>query len=142
MTNLLADVRLALRSWRKSPVFAAIAILSIALGIGANAAIFTLVDQVLLRPLPVRRPGRARAGRPSRGRDTAATGATGSELSYPMFTEIRDNNQVFAGVFGRFVTAFHIGASGRTERVAGELVSGDYFPVLGDLRGRRPHLRT
>ena len=52
--NLWADVRLALRSWRKSPAFAAIAIASIGLGIGANAAIFTLVDQVLLRTLPVK----------------------------------------------------------------------------------------
>jgi putative ABC transport system permease protein len=56
MNSLLADVRLALRVWRKSPVFTAIAILSIALGIGANTAIFTLVDQVLLRRLPVANP--------------------------------------------------------------------------------------
>ncbi len=130
MTNLLADVRLALRSWRKSPAFAAIAILSIALGIGANAAIFTLVDQVLLRPLPVRDPDEL-VQVSFTGSRYGNNWGDGSELSYPMFTEIRDNNQVFAGVFGRFVTAFHIGASGRTERVAGELVSGDYFPQLG-----------
>ncbi len=130
MTNLLADVRLALRSCRKSPVFAGIAILSIALGIGANAAIFTLVDQVLLRPLPVRDPDEL-VQVSFTGSRYGNNWGDGSELSYPMFTEIRDNNQVFAGVFGRFVTAFHIGASGRTERVAGELVSGDYFPVLG-----------
>jgi hypothetical protein len=54
MTNLVADARLGFSAWRKSPTFTAIAILSMAMGIGANAAIFTLVDQVLLRVLPVR----------------------------------------------------------------------------------------
>ena len=130
MTNILADVRLALRSWWKAPGFAGIAILSIALGIGANAAIFTLVDQVLLRVLPV--------GDPHELVQVTFTGTRygnnwgdGTELSYPVYKEIRDNNQVFAGVLGRFGTAFHLGAAGRTERVAGELVSGNYFPVLG-----------
>ena len=56
MANLLADVRLVVRTWLKAPSFAAIAILSIALGIGANAAVFTLVEQVLLRRLPVKDP--------------------------------------------------------------------------------------
>jgi predicted permease len=130
MTNILADVRLALRSWWKAPGFAGIAILSIALGIGANAAIFTLVDQVLLRVLPV--------GDPHELVQVTFTGTRygnnwgdGTELSYPVYKEIHDNNQVFAGVLGRFGTAFHLGAAGRTERVAGELVSGNYFPVLG-----------
>ena len=130
MTNLLGDVRLALRSWRKAPGFAGIAILSIALGIGANAAIFTLVDQVLLRVLPV--------GNPHELVQVTFTGSRygsnwgdGTELSYPVYKEIRDHNQVFAGVLARFGAAFHLGASGRTERVAGELVSGNYFSVLG-----------
>jgi predicted permease len=130
MTNLAADVRLALRSWRKSPAFTAVAILSVALGIGANAAIFTLVDQVLLRPLPVRDPDEL-VQITMTGLRYGNNFGDGSELSYSMFTEIRNNNQAFAGVFGRYAYPFHIGAAGRTERVAGELVSGGYFPTLG-----------
>jgi predicted permease len=130
MTNLAADARLAFRAWRKSPTFTAIAILSIALGIGANAAIFTLVDQVLLRVLPVR-ASHELVQFTFIGSHYGNNWGDGSELSYPMYKEIRDNNQVFDGVFARFGTAFHIGAAGRTERVAGEIVSGNYFPVLG-----------
>jgi predicted permease len=130
MTNLLADARLALRSWRKAPGFAGIAILSIALGIGANAAIFTLVDQVLLRALPVRNPHEL-VQVTFTGSRYGNNWGDGTELSYPVYQEIRDNNQVFAGVLARFATAFHVGAAGRTERTSGEVVSGNYFSVLG-----------
>jgi predicted permease len=130
MTNLLADVRLALRSWRKAPGFAAIAILSIALGIGANTAIFTLVDQVLLRTLPVRNPHEL-VQVTFTGSRYGNNWGDGSELSYPVYKEFRDNNQVFAGVFARFGRAVHVGTPSRTERVAAEVVSGNYFPTLG-----------
>lgn len=130
LSSLWADMRLALRSWRKSPTFAAIAILSIALGIGANAAIFTLVDQVLLRLLPVRNPHEL-VQVSFTGIRYGNNWGDGSELSFPAYKELRDNNSVFTGMFARFGTAFHIGASGDTERVAGELVSGSYFPLLG-----------
>src|SRR5262249_12817737 len=125
-----ADVRLALRSWRKAPAFAAIAIASIALGIGVNAAIFTLVDQVLLRTLPVERPHEL-VQVTFTGMRYGNNWGDGSELSYPVYQEIRDNNRVFSGVVARFATAFHVGAGGHTERVSGELVSGNYFDVLG-----------
>ncbi|HET7217156.1 MAG TPA: ABC transporter permease, partial [Vicinamibacterales bacterium] len=130
LTNLWADARLALRSWRKSPTFAAIAVLSIGLGIGANTAIFTLVDQVLLRTLPVKNSHEL-VQVTFTGSHYGNNWGDGSELSHPVYKEIRDNNQAFADVFARFGTAFHIGANGRTERVNGELVSGSYFPTLG-----------
>jgi predicted permease len=130
MTHLLADVRLVGRAWLKAPGFAAIAILSIALGIGANAAVFTLVDQVLLRTLPVRDPAALVQVRFT-GQRYGNNWGDGSELSFPVFKEFRDANQVFDGMFARFGTAFNIGTQGRTERVAGELVSGGYFSVLG-----------
>jgi predicted permease len=130
MTSLLADVRLAFRVWRKSPVFTAIAILSIALGIGANTAIFTLVDQVLLRRLAVENPDEL-AQVTFRGTRYGNNWGDGSEISYPMFRSLQDNNRVFTGMFGRFGFSLHIGHEGRTERVLGELVTGTYFQVLG-----------
>ncbi|MGH9329917.1 MAG: ABC transporter permease, partial [Vicinamibacterales bacterium] len=128
--RILADVRLALRSWRKTPGFTAIAIASIALGIGANAAIFTLVDQVLLRSLPVKDPA-ALVQVTYRGSSFGNNWGDGSELSFPMYADFRDNNPVFDGMFCRFGYALHTGYAGRTERVAGEIVSGTYFQVLG-----------
>jgi predicted permease len=128
--HLLAAARLALRTWRKSPGFTAIALVSIALGIGANAAIFTLVDQVLLRVLPVHDPHEL-VQVTFEGSHYGSNWGDGSEISYPMYVEFRDHNAVFSGMFARFGYSFHIGRAGRTERVAGEIVSGTYFPVLG-----------
>jgi predicted permease len=129
MGHLLADLRYAFRTFRKSPVFVAVAVLSLAFGIGANTAIFTLVDQVLLRLLPVKDPqqlvllwGRGPHYGSNNGR---------YKLSYPMYEDFRDHNQVFSGLFCRWETSMSLSSDGRTERVEGELVSGTYFPVLG-----------
>jgi len=129
MGNLLQDLRYALRTFRNSPLFVAVALLSLAFGIGANTAIFTLVDQVLLRLLPVKDPqqlvllwGRGPHYGSNNGR---------YKLSYPMYKDISVNNQVFSGMFARSNTSMSVSAEGKTERVEGELVSGTYFPVLG-----------
>jgi predicted permease len=130
MNQLLADVRYALRMLRKSPVFTAVAILSIALGIGANTAIFTLLDQALLRLLPVKSPKDLVLVRP-KGPWSGSNWGDGNELSYPMYVDFRDHNDVFEGMFCRFAYAMHVGFNGRTERASAEIVSGTYFPVLG-----------
>jgi predicted permease len=129
MGNLVQDLRYAIRTFRKSPVFVIVAVLSLAFGIGANTAIFTLVDQVLLRLLPVKDPqqlvllwGRGPHYGSNNGR---------YKLSYPMYEDFRDHNQVFSGMFCRWETSMSVSSDGRTERVDGELVSGTYFPVLG-----------
>ena len=130
MAHVLSDLQYAWRGLRKSPVFTTVAVLSVALGIGANTAIFTLVDQVLLRLLPVRDPAQLVLVT-SQGRQYGNGWGDGSELSYPMFADLRDHNEVFSGMLCRFGYALHVSFGGRTERVQGELVSGTYFPVLG-----------
>ncbi|HLG98786.1 MAG TPA: ABC transporter permease [Bryobacteraceae bacterium] len=129
MGNLLQDLRYAVRTFRKSPLFVTIAVVSLAFGIGANTAIFTLVDQLLLRLLPVKDPeqlvllwGRGPHYGSNNGR---------YKLSYPMYQDFLHNNQVFSGMFARWENSMSVSADGRTERVDGELVSGTYFPVLG-----------
>lgn len=129
MGTLAQDLRFALRTFRKAPVFVVVAVLSLALGIGANTAIFTLVDQVLLRLLSVKHPEQLVT---LWGRGEHYGGNNGSmKLSYPMYAEFRDQNQVFNGMFCSWSSAMSLSFQGRTERVSGELVSGTYFPVLG-----------
>jgi predicted permease len=130
MAHLLSDIRYAWRGLRKAPVFTGVAVLSIALGIGANTAIFTLVDQVLLRLLPVKDP-RQLVLVTGEGFQYGNGWGDGNELSYPRFVDLRDNNRVFSDMFCRFGYVFHLGFAGQTERIAGELVSGGYFSGLG-----------
>jgi predicted permease len=127
--SLFADLRYAARTLSKSPVFCSVAILSLALGIGANAGIFTLLDQVMLHLLPVEEPNRL-AQLVERG-DWYGSNNGMNVHSYPMYEDLRKQNQVFSGMLCVYVTAFSVSFEGRNERVAGELVSGTYFPMLG-----------
>ncbi|HWB95200.1 MAG TPA: ABC transporter permease [Bryobacteraceae bacterium] len=122
-------MRFAFRTVRKAPMFAAVAIFSLALGIGANTAIFTLINQLLLELLPVKHPEEL-VLLTARGQHYGSN--TGSNaISYPMYQDFRDRNQVFRGMFCRYGMSMSLVVDGRTERVSGELVSGNYFPVLG-----------
>jgi predicted permease len=129
MGNLWNDFKFALRTLRKSPFFTAIAVLSVALGIGANTAIFSLLDQVLLRLLPVKDPQQLVLL--SMQGIHYGNNRGGNAISYPMYDDFRKNNKVFSGMFCRFPDYFVLTFNGQTERVSGELVSGTYFPVLG-----------
>ncbi|MGP8245899.1 MAG: ABC transporter permease [Bryobacteraceae bacterium] len=129
MAAILQDFRYSVRSLRKSPVFLAVAVLSLALGIGANTAIFTLINQLILQPLPVTDPeqlvmlaGRGKHYGGNNGRD---------KISYPMYREIRDKNQVFSGMFCTYPSTVSASFEGRTELIGADFVSGNYFPVLG-----------
>ncbi|MEZ5404149.1 MAG: ABC transporter permease [Bryobacteraceae bacterium] len=122
-------LRDAIRSLRKNPGLIAIAILSLSLGIGANTAIFSLLDQILLRMLPVEAPERLvqlAARGPHYGSNTGS-----NAMSYPMYKDFRDKAEVFDGVLCRYAVDYSLGYAGRTERIRGELVSGNYFQVLG-----------
>jgi putative ABC transport system permease protein len=123
------DLRHAIRRLRRSPGFALVVILTLGLGVGANAAIFSLMDQVLIRPLPVRQPSElVLLDGPG-----AFQGRTFNEMtfSYPMYKDFRDQNEVFSGVLARFPTQMTVVWKGQSERVEGELVTGNYFEVLG-----------
>ena len=150
MGHLVRDLQYAWRGLTRAPMFTAVALLSIALGIGANTAIFTLVDEVLLRMLPVRNPEQLVLFNGARNHYGSNSG--GNMLSYPMYEDFRDNfvdsatklpritqtipnpaptPKVFSGMFARRPIGMNIGVNGQTERVQGELVSGTYFEVLG-----------
>jgi predicted permease len=128
MAAIAQDLRYSLRSLRKSPVFLTVAVLSLALGIGANTAIFTLVNQLILQPLPVKDPEQLVM---LAGRGKHYGGNNGPDrLSYPMYHEIRDQNHVFSGMFCTYPTTVSASFQGRAELVGADFVSGNYFPVL------------
>jgi predicted permease len=129
MSALLQDLRYSVRTLLKSPVFLAVAVLSLALGIGANTAIFTLIHQIILQPLPVRNPEQLVM---LAGRGSHYGGNNGPDrLSYPMYQEIRDKNQVFSGMFCTYPSTVSATFQGGTELIGADFVSGNYFPVLG-----------
>jgi predicted permease len=126
METTLQDLRFALRQLHKNAGFAAVVILSLALGIGANTAIFTLIDAVLLRMLPVTDPGQLHFV--VRHRPTGT--ATGYE--YEDFRLLRAANPVFTDIAGYGTTRINVSIDGRNEPTAeGQMVSGSYFSVLG-----------
>ncbi|MGA3185487.1 MAG: ABC transporter permease [Bryobacteraceae bacterium] len=129
MSNLWGDLRYAFRSLRKAPVFTAVAVLSLALGIGANTAIFTLLDQILLRLLPVKNPKELTL-LTMRGRHYGSNWG-GNSISYPMYRDFQDRNQVFSVMFCRFSREISLNFDGHTELAHAALVSGTYFPGLG-----------
>jgi len=127
--SVTAAVRQAIRSLVKSPVFSLVAVVSLALGIGANTAVFTMLDHVLLSPLPVADP-EALVQLKGVGAHYGSNSGMNS-ISYPMYEDFRDRNQVFSGMFCRYQTAVSVSAGGHNERTGAELVSGSYFTVLG-----------
>ena len=159
--HIVRDLRYAFRGLARSPLFTSVALVSIALGIGANTAIFTLVDEVLLRQLPVKSPDQLVLFNGARNHYGNNSG--GNMLSFPMYEDFRDDfvepfdsqaarpaldpveapareppcrewragPKIFSGMFARRPIAMNVGVDGQTERVPGELVSGTYFQVLG-----------
>src|SRR5580700_10602100 len=121
MTALWNDLRYATRMLRKAPFFTAIAVISLAAGMGANTAIFSLVDQVLLRLLPVKAPDEL-ALLSMKGMHYGSNWG-GNAISYPLYQDFRDHNEVFSGMFCRFPIPASLSFSGQTERVQAELVS-------------------
>ncbi len=131
----MGQIRIAVRHLVRSPFVTAVAIASLALGIGANAAIFSLVDQMLLRPLPVAEPGRLvnlKAPGPNPGSQSCSQiGDCKEVFSYPMFLDLQREQTVFTGLAAHVGFGANLAMQGRTVSAEGLLVSGSYFPVLG-----------
>lgn len=125
LESLLQDIRYALRMLRKSPGFTTVTILTLAFGIGANTAIFSLVDAVLLRTLPVQHPEELRIlGRSYDGEPNVT-------MTNPLWEAIRSNQRVFSGMLAWGGHEFDLARGGESHLAQGLYVSGDYFETLG-----------
>lgn len=131
----MKNLELAVRTLIKSPFVTAVAILSLALGIGANAAMFSLFDQTLLQPLPAQDPGRLvnlLAPGPKPGSISCnQAGDCEAVFSYPMFRDLEQAQTVFTGIAAHRSFGANLAYQGQTMNGSGMLVSGSYFPVLG-----------
>src|SRR5580692_4560439 len=134
MNSLIQDIRYALRQLRKSPGFTLTVIITLALGIGANAAVFTLFDQVLLRMLPVQNPMQLVRFNWTGGYSGGANifgGEMNDYFSYPMYKDLRDKNQAFSGVAAADKANVGVSWNNQAEDEDAEIVTGNYFDVLG-----------
>ena len=137
MNSLTQDTVYALRQLRKSPAFTLTVIITLALGIGANAAVFTLFDQVLLRMLPVEKPKelvRFEWSGAFSGSMSSFGGNTKDHIgyfSYPMYKDLRDHNQVFGSMLAADKTQVGVSWRNQAENEDAEVVSGNYFQLLG-----------
>jgi putative ABC transport system permease protein len=116
------DLRAGLRTFRHNPAFAAIMILTLALGIGANTAIFSLIDAVMLRSLPVSHPEQLVRVR---------TSADDNTLTNPLWEQLRDHQDVFSGLLAYSQARFNLAAGGEAHYITGDWVSGEFFSTLG-----------
>ncbi|HYL63017.1 MAG TPA: ABC transporter permease [Candidatus Methylomirabilis sp.] len=138
LQSVLQDMRFALRALRKSPGFTATAILTLALGTGANTAIFQLLDVVRLRPLPVPHPEEIASIEVRGGLQGFGVRDSDTLLTYPLWAQIREHQEGFAGVFGWGNTVLSYGQGAHERLVSMLWVTGELFPTLGvkPYRGR------
>src|SRR5256886_7001282 len=132
----MRNIKVALRTLFRTPFVTVIAILSLALGIGANAAIYSLFDEMLLQPLPVTHPERLvnfTGPGPQNGQNSCnSAGGCDEVFSYPMFRDLERANTAFSGIAGHFLFGVNVAMRGQTAiNGRGNFVSGSYFPLLG-----------
>src|SRR5579864_7711503 len=125
--TLFQDIRFAGRVLRKTPLITAIALLSLALGIGANTAIFSLIDAVMLRMLPVQNPAQLVQ---IKFRSPVSPNPR-SSVTNPIWEQVRDHQDVFSGVFAWSPTSFDLADGGEENNIHGAYSSGSYFTTLG-----------
>src|SRR5215472_50558 len=138
MESLLRDLRLGLRMLRNSPGFTSVAVLTLALGVGANTAIFQLLDAVRLRSLPVPRPSELAQIEIRGGNRGYGISRLSDSLTYPLWEQIRAHQEGFSGVFAWSGDEIPLGEGARAKRARGLFVTGETFGALGlsPVRGR------
>src|SRR5436305_6364626 len=125
MQTIWQDLRYSLRLLAKRPGFTLVAVITLALGIGANTAIFSLVNTAHLRPLPVAEPGQIES------LNSVSDYRMFPTFSYPNYKDFRDRNEFFSGLVGYSFTPLSLSHDGINERLWGYVVTGNYFDVLG-----------
>ena len=121
MNTLRQDLRYAIRMLAKNPSFTLIAVLTLALGIGANTVVFSVLNALVLRPLPVERPNEL----------AFLENQNGPSQSFPNYQDLRDRNRTFAGLVGYRIAPMELETQERADRIWGYLATGNYFDVLG-----------
>ena len=121
LDELTHDLRYGMRTLGKNPVFAATAIVSLALGIGVNTAVFSVFESLLLKPLPIADPARV----------VSVETGHGTTHSFPNYREFRDSNSTFSGLAGYRISPMSLERAGNAERIWGYLATGNYFDMLG-----------
>src|SRR5690348_4510660 len=131
--DLLRDTQYALRQLRRNPGFTIVAVLTLALGIGANTAIFSVINALMLRALPVRAPEQLVAiGNPIHVHGWSNGTPRTDLFSYPLYCQVRDNNSVFSSLLASaYIDSLQIRIEGGAEKARGRLVTGNYFATLG-----------
>src|SRR5215471_14800053 len=125
LETMWRDTRYAFRILIKRPGFTVVAILTLGLGIGANTAMFSIINAMMLRPLPIERPGELFS------LNNSIEGHTFATFSYPNYKDFRDRNEVFNGLIAYQFAPLSMSHDGVNERLWGYVVSGNYFDVLG-----------
>jgi putative ABC transport system permease protein len=135
MSTIVQDLRFSLRQIRRSPGFMVTAVITLALGVGANTAIFSLLDQALLRSLPVRAPEQlvilSATGKSWEGHSSDNGAGVERSFSYPMYRDLRDRSTAFDGLIGTSPAQVGVSRNGVSELANAEIVTGNYFSMLG-----------
>src|ERR1700747_1035344 len=121
MSTLRQDLRYAIRMLAKNPGFTLIAVLTLALGIAANTVVFSVLNALVLRPLPVERPSEL----------AFLENQNGPSHSFLNYRDLRDHNRTFAGLIGYRIAPVELETHGRSDRIWSYLATGNYFDVLG-----------
>src|SRR6516225_2701315 len=133
LESVFSDCRYAFHMLRKSPSFPSVAVLTLALGVGANTTIFSLTDQILLRASPLPHPDQLvilRSPGPNHGHTWSDVDEGAQSFSYPMYKDLQERSTVFSGLLACRAATVNVSGHGETQAAHADLVSGNFFETL------------